>query len=56
MSSYLPQQYGQTQLRPLFWQELIAIAVNIMILVAIGSWIFTQITKVRRGEEIERPF
>jgi len=56
MSSYLPQQYGQSQLQPLFWKELIAIAVNIMILVAIGSWIFSQIMKVRRGEEIEKPF
>jgi len=55
MSSYLPQQYNQTQLQPLFWQELIAIAVNIMILVALGAWAFSQAKKAWKGEEIERP-
>ncbi len=56
MSNYLPQQYGQTRFQPLFWQELIAVAVNVMILVAIGSWIFSQVKKVAKGEEVERPF
>ncbi len=51
------QQYGQLQpVQPLLWQELIAIAVNIMILVAIGTWVFSQVKKAAKGEEIEKPF
>lgn len=51
------QQYGQLQpVQPLFWQGLVAAMVNIMILVAIGTWIFSQVRKTAKGEEIERPF
>ncbi len=51
------QGYGQLQpVQPLFLEDLIAIAVNIMILVAIGSWIFSQVKKVAKGEEVEKPF
>jgi len=39
-----------------FWPELVAIAIDIMILVAIGSWVFSQAKRAFKGEEVEKPF
>jgi len=39
-----------------FWPELMAIAVDIMILAAIGSWVFSQAKRAFKGEEVEKPF
>ena len=51
------QQYGQLQpIQPLFWPELIAVAVNITILIALASWAFSQVKKAAKGEEVEKPF
>ena len=38
-----------------FWPELVAIAVDVMILVAIGSWAFSQARKAAKGEEVSLP-
>lgn len=53
MSSYL-QQYDP-QYRPLFWQGIIAAMVNIMIVIALASWIFSGAKKALRGEEVDLP-
>ena len=39
-----------------FWPQLVAIAIDIMILVALGSWVFSQAKKAVSGEEVARPF
>ena len=39
-----------------FWPELVAIAIDIMILAAIGSWVFSQAKRAFKGEEVARPF
>ena len=49
------EQYDSPEYRPLFWPELIALAVNIMILIALASWIFSGVKKVLRGEEVALP-
>lgn len=48
--------YPQNQVQPLFWPELIAAMVDILIVIAIGVWLFSQAKKAWRGEEVERPF
>jgi hypothetical protein len=49
------QQYPAGAPQPLFWPELVAIAIDIMILVAIGSWAFSQAKKAIKGEEVKPP-
>jgi hypothetical protein len=39
-----------------FWPELVAIAIDIMILVALGSWAFSQAKKAWKGQEVGKPF
>ena len=42
--------------QPLFWPAVMAAMVNIVILVALVSWAFSQVKKAIKGEEVERPF
>jgi len=51
-----PIPYPSSAPQPLFWPELIAVVVNVMILIALGSWAFSQVKKAVKGEEVERPF
>jgi hypothetical protein len=46
------QQYPSGAPQPLFWPEFVGIAIDIMILVAIGSWVFSQARKALKGEEV----
>jgi hypothetical protein len=48
-------QYPGGAPQPLFWPELVAAAVDIMILVALGSWVFSQAQKAIKGEEVKLP-
>lgn len=52
------QEYGaQLQsVQPVFWQGVMVAMVNIMILIALGSWAFSQVKKAVKGEEVARPF
>jgi len=52
-----PQQQALTiqQPQPLFWGQMIAITVNIMILIVLGMWVFSQGKKMARGEEVAQP-
>jgi hypothetical protein len=47
--------YPASAPQPLFWPEFVAIAIDIMILVAIGSWVFSQAKKAIKGEEVKSP-
>ncbi|GEM_PF-6463358 len=51
-----PVPYPASAPQPLFWQGVFAAMVNILILIALASWAFSQAKKAWRGEEIERPF
>lgn len=55
MSQYPQQYYGYypAEYQPLFWQALIAGAIDLIILVALGSWAFSLVKKSLRGEEVE---
>ena len=53
---YLPQQYyyyNPAQYQPQFWQVLIAGAMDILILIALGAWVFSLMKKAFRGEEVK---
>jgi hypothetical protein len=53
---YLPQQYYYyypAQYQPQFWQALIAGAMDILILIALGAWVFSLMKKAFRGEEVK---
>jgi len=49
-------EYPASALQPLFWQGLVDVMVDIVILVALASWALSQAKKAWRGEEIEKPF
>jgi hypothetical protein len=54
--NYLPQQYYYyypAQYQPQFWQALIAGAMDILILIALGAWVFSLMKKAFRGEEVK---
>ena len=51
-----PISYPSSAPQPLFWQGLVAVMVNVMILMAFGAWTFSQLKKAAKGEEVERPF
>lgn len=51
-----PISYLSSAPQPLFWPELVAVMVDILILIALGSWVLSQAKKAWRGEEIEKPF
>jgi hypothetical protein len=48
--------YPATASQPLFWTQLMAIAVDVVILIAMFSWVFSVAKKAWRGEEVEKPF
>lgn len=41
--------------QPMFWPELVGVAIDIMILIALASWAFSQAKKAWRGEEVKSP-
>ena len=54
--SYLPQQYyyyPAESYQPQFWQALIAGAIDILILVALGAWALSLVKKSFKGEEVK---
>jgi len=54
--NYLPQQYYSyypAQCQPQFWQAIVAGAIDIAIMVAIGAWALSLVKKAFRGEEVE---
>jgi hypothetical protein len=42
-------------LQPLQWQAFVGIAIDVMILVALGAWAFSQVKKAWKGEEVKLP-
>lgn len=52
---YPQQALTIQQPQPLFWTQMVAITVNIMILIALGLWVFSQGKKAVRGEEVSQP-
>ena len=55
MSQYPQQYYGYypAEYQPVFWQALIAGAIDFIILIALGAWAFSLVKKSLRGEEVE---
>ncbi len=54
--SYEPQQYYYyypAEYQPQFWQALIAGAMDILILVALGAWALSLVKKSFKGEEVK---
>ncbi|MBI2849774.1 MAG: cytosine permease [Chloroflexi bacterium] len=53
MNGY-PQQYDYqpAQYQPLFWQGLVAGAIDIAIMVALGAWALSLAKKALKGEEV----
>ena len=54
--NYLPQQQYHyqypVQYQPQFWQVLIAGAIDIAMLIALGAWALSLVKKSFRGEEV----
>ena len=55
MNQYPQPYYGYypTGYQPMFWQALMAGAIDLIILVAMGAWAFSLVKKSLRGEEVE---
>ena len=54
--SYQPQQYYMyypAEYQPQFWQAIVAGAIDIAIMVAIGAWALSLVKKAFRGEEVD---
>jgi hypothetical protein len=54
--NYKPQEYYYyypTEYQPQFWQALIAGAMDILILVALGAWALSLVKKSFKGEEVK---
>ena len=54
--SYQPQQYYvyyPAEYQPQFWQVIVAGAIDIAIMVAIGAWALSLVKKAFRGEEVD---
>ncbi len=52
--SYQPQQYYYpAEYQPQFWQALIAGAMDVLILIALGAWALSLVKKSFRGEEVD---
>jgi uncharacterized membrane protein YdbT with pleckstrin-like domain len=49
-------QYPATAPQPQFIQELVAVMIPLIILAVFSAWGISQIKKLFKGEEIERPF
>ncbi len=56
--SYQPQQisYEQQQLRQIQTAAFLETTVSVLLAVALGAWVVSQLKKAFRGEEVERPF
>ena len=54
MTQY-PVPYPASAPQPQFWPELVAVMIDILILISLASWVFSQAKKAWRGEEIEKP-
>jgi hypothetical protein len=48
--------YTSSATQPLFWTQLMTVAVDIALLVAMLSWVISIAKKAWKGEEIEKPF
>jgi len=48
--------YPASAPQPLFWPEIFPLMVDIIILVALFAWAFSQVKKAVKGEEVKRPF
>jgi len=57
MNQYPQPYYGYypAEYQPMFWQALIAGAIDLIIMVALGAWAFSLVKKSLRGEEVELP-
>jgi len=57
MNQYPQQYYGYypTEYQPMFWQALVAGAIDLIIMVALGAWAFSLVKKSLRGEEVDLP-
>ena len=54
--NYYPQYDGYpAQYQPMFWQAAFPVLIDLMILTAMGAWVFSLTRKALRGEEIGRP-
>jgi len=55
MSQLLPPQYlePQQQYQPLFWQAVVAVIIDLVILVALGAWAYSVARKALKGEEVK---
>jgi hypothetical protein len=54
--NYSPQQYYYfypAEYQPQFWQALIAGAMDILILIALGAWALSLAKKAFKGEEVK---
>jgi hypothetical protein len=54
MNGY-PQQhdYQAAQYQPLFWQGLVAGAIDVAMMVALGAWALSLAKKAIKGEEVK---
>ena len=57
MNQYPQQYYGYypAEYQPMFWQALVAGAIDLIIMVALGAWALSLVKKSFRGEEVELP-
>ena len=57
MTNSIQQQYSVAvgQVQPLFWQELVAVMIDIAILIALLSWAFSVAKRAWKGEKVEIP-
>lgn len=56
MNGYSPQQYYgyyPSQYQPMFWQGLVAVVIDVIILAAMGAWALSLVKKALKGEEVE---
>ena len=55
--NYVPQQqyyyYYPVEYQPQFWQALIAGAMDVLILIALGAWALSLAKKAFKGEEVK---
>ena len=54
--SYLPQQYYSyypAEYQPQLWQVIVGGVIDIVIMVALGSWALSLVKKALKGEEVE---
>ena len=56
MNGYSPQQYYgyyPSQYQPMFWQAMVAVVIDVIILAAMGAWVLSLVKKALKGEEVE---